>query len=371
MVSVMDGIDVVNGVVGAVLGMLFAVLFQQPLQDAWYRLRKRSTSAIRNMGRRAESGAAWQTFALGPLRTSALIVEGDGVSPIPPEGIHVQVLDGEVELPSDMARWRDEIAEESERLRAEGGTPPWNGLRYAIESLDISRTALDETPEVRLRLRPTDYYTFLAAQQLDRRLPDGTTPRSRYLDPDEPLKAPSFLQCSLGVNIAVITADDMLVVTQRSDRVRMAPGVWNSSVNEGLARHIDSSGRSAPDLHAVARRGMREELSLDSHEYSLDLLAFVLDVDRQSWSAHFSARLKDLSSSGLRTRMSRGVADRWEHQTIDFVPFNPARVVRYLLRNDRIHRWAATAPALYHLALVHAFSRSAVERAEAQILRRL
>jgi hypothetical protein len=116
----MDRIGVVNGVVGAVLGMLFAVLFQQLLQDAWYRLRRRSTSAIRSLGRREESGPAWRAFSLGPLQTSALIVEGDGESPTPPDAVHVSVLDGEVQLPSDMAGWRDEVAEESGRLRAEG-----------------------------------------------------------------------------------------------------------------------------------------------------------------------------------------------------------------------------------------------------------
>jgi len=46
-----------------------------------------------------------------------------------------------------------------------------------------------------------------------------------------------------------------------------------------MSRHIDSSGRSASDLHAVARWGMREELCLEPHEYSLELLAFVLDPD--------------------------------------------------------------------------------------------
>lgn len=370
-VSRVAGIDVANGVAGAVIGMLFAVLFQQPLQDAWYRLRRRSTSAIRSLGRREESRPAWRTFSLGPLQTSALIVEGDGESPIPPETVYVRVLDDEVELPADMVGWRDEIAAEMGRMRAEGRTPLWNGPRYAVESFDISRTSLDETPEVHLRLRPTDYYTFLAAQQLDRRLPDGGTPRSRYLDPDHPLMAPPFLQCSFAVNVAVVTADDMLVISQRSDRVRMAPGVWNSSVNEGLSRHIDSSGRSAPDLHAVSRRGMREELSLEPHEYSLDLLAFVLDIEKRHWSAHFYAKLKDLKSSDLQARMSRGVADRWEHQTIDYVPFRPAPVVRYMLRDDRIHRWAPLAPALFHLSLVHAYSRTLVERVEAQVIRRL
>jgi hypothetical protein len=85
----------------------------------------------------------------------------------------------------------------------------------------------------------------------------------------------------------VVTADDMLVVSQRGDRVRMAPGTWNSCVNDGVSRHIDSSGSSAPVLHAVAQRGIREELSLEPHEYSLELLAFVLDVEKHQWSAHF------------------------------------------------------------------------------------
>jgi len=127
----MAGIDVTNGVVGAVLGMLFAVLFQQPLQDAWYRLRRRSRSAIRSLGRQEESGPAWRTFSLGPLQTSALIVEGDGDALIPPETVFVHVLDEEVALPPEMASWRDEIAEESERLRQEGRTPLWNGSRNA------------------------------------------------------------------------------------------------------------------------------------------------------------------------------------------------------------------------------------------------
>ncbi|MFJ6753894.1 MULTISPECIES: hypothetical protein [unclassified Streptomyces] len=46
-------------------------------------------------------------------------------------------------------------------------------------------------------------------------------------------------------------------------------------------------------------------------------------------------------------------------------------MTRYLLRPDRIHRWAPVAPALFHLALVHVHGRASVERAEAQALRRL
>ncbi|MFE5483328.1 hypothetical protein [Streptomyces sp. NPDC056527] len=368
----MSGIDLGNGVVGAILGVVFATLFQQWTQDIWFRIRRRSAGMVRSLTFREGQGGAWSTFSLGPLRTSALIVEGDGDRAIAPESVHVQVLTEEIALPEEMADWRAEIEAEENRAEASGERAPvWNGPRYAVESLEISRSALDEQAEVHLRLRPTDYYTFLAAQQLDRRMPDGSTPRSRYLNPEHPLTAPAFLQCSFGVNIAVVTSDHLLAVSQRGDRVRMAPGLWNSSVNEGLARHIDSAGRNAPDLHSVARRGMREEMSLEPHEYSLALLAFALDVDKRQWGAHFYARLTDMTGDQLRERMSRGVADRWEHQTIDYVPFRSADVTRYLLRPDRVHRWAPLAPALFHLALVHVHGRTSVERAEAQTVRRL
>jgi len=368
-------IDLGNGIVGAILGVVFATLFQQWTQDLWFRIRRRSAGAVRSLTyRRDRDGGpvAWSTFSLGPLQTSALLVEGDGDRAIAPESVHVQVLEEEVRLPEEMTGWRDEIEAEETRAADSGERAPvWNGPRYAVESLDVSRTALDERPEVHLRLRPADYYTFLAAQQLDRRFPDGTTPRGRWLDPADPLAAPAFLQCSFGANVAVVTADHLLVVTRRSDRVRTGSGVWNSSVNEGLARHIDSAGRNAPDLHAVARRGMREELSIEPHEYTLELLAFALDVERRQWCAHFYARLKEMTGAGLRERMSRGVADRWEHQRIEYVPFRTADVTRFLLDPERLHSWAPVAPSLFHLALVHVHGRASVERAQAQVLRRL
>ncbi|WP_247597682.1 hypothetical protein [Streptomyces sp. RKND-216] len=81
--------------------------------------------------------------------------------------------------------------------------------------------------------------------------------------------------------------------------------------------------------------------------------------------------LSTLTGRALEARISRGVADRWEHSTVDFVRFRPTDVTRYVLRPDRVHRWAPLAPSLFHLALVHVHSRTPVERAEAQVIRRL
>ncbi|GAA3290654.1 hypothetical protein [Streptomyces cinereospinus] len=63
---------------------------------------------------------------------------------------------------------------------------------------------------------------------------------------------------------------------------------------------------------------------------------------RRRWSARSTAHPTGLTGEAPRTRVSRGVADRWEHQGIAYVPFGPAHVVRHLLRPDRVRRWHRT-----------------------------
>ncbi|MFE9030374.1 hypothetical protein ACFYOA_29630 [Streptomyces iakyrus] len=104
----MTGIDLVNGTVGAVLGIVFATQFQQPLQNAWFTIRRRSATTVRSLTYRSGGAplSSWSPFSIGPLHTSALVVEGDGEQAIAPESIRVQVLEGEVVLPEEMAPWR-------------------------------------------------------------------------------------------------------------------------------------------------------------------------------------------------------------------------------------------------------------------------
>ncbi|MGW3102709.1 hypothetical protein [Streptomyces sp. NPDC001100] len=80
---------------------------------------------------------------------------------------------------------------------------------------------------------------------------------------------------------------------------------------------------------------------MEPHEYALDRPAFMRDIEKRQWSAHFYGRLKDVRCAEMQARISRGVADGWEHQAIDFVPFRTSTVIKYMLRADRIHRWVA------------------------------
>ncbi|MFB4310532.1 caspase domain-containing protein [Actinomadura sp. GTD37] len=318
------------------------------------------------------AGWAWRddAFRWGPLRTPLLIIEGDGENVIAESAVRLIVDRQEVRLPDEIAAWRREIEAEQEARRERGDDFFWNGRSYAVEKVAISRDAHTEAPAVSIRLKLSDYYSFLAAQQLDREFADGTTPRGRYLDPHGPLDVPAFMSSSFGANIAVVTADHKIIFSRRSASVGSHPGYWNSSANEGLSRDIDSAARSAPNLYNVARRGMREELALEADEYRIDMLALTVDRKNQ-WGALFVARLFALDADGFLARRSRGVADKFEHAGHRLVPFQTKAMVDFMFAAERRALWAPTAPALFYLALVNEYGRQSVEDESLRAFREL
>lgn len=331
----------------------------------------------------AESPGGWQVddpttgwvwrddaFRWGPFRNPLVILEGDGENVIAEEDVHLIVDRREVELPGEMAEWRREIEKEQEARRERGDDFFWNGRGYAIEKIAISRDAHTEAPAVSIRLRLSDYYSFLAAQQLDRPLADGGTPQTRYIDPYGPLDVPAFMSSSLGTNIAVVTADGQMIFSRRSGTVGSHPGYWNSSANEGLSRDIDSSARGAPNLYNVARRGLREELALEPQEYRLAMLALTVDIKNQR-GALFIARLTSLDGDGFAARRSRGVADKFEHVEHRLVPFQTKAMIHFMYAGERRALWAPTPPALYYLALVNEYGRHRVEMESLQAFEEL
>ena len=363
----MDGLasGVTGLIVGAVVGLVLSVLLEDLLKERLGRI----SSMVRRWRARGTLPAVSEEFRLGALRVPVLVVEGDGEQVIDQQSVRVIVDPEHVALPAEMAPWVDEVTAEQERRKSLGEPYFWNGPVYAVTGLTISRTPVDEDPEVCLRLMRSDYYTFLAGQQLDRPFADGTTARSRYLTEVDPRFAPSFLCSSFGTNVAMVTADNLLVVQQRAANVGSQPGTWSSSANEALSAKLDSRGRTAPDLYEVMRRGVTEELSIAPGEYHLELLGFTLDTQRQQWGAVFVAFLHELTGEDLVTRRSKGVPDKWEHQRVEFVRFEIEPVVRYLLRPDRIDAWSSIGPPLFHLALVRKYGRTAVERRITRVLR--
>jgi hypothetical protein len=361
--------DFSSGLVGLILGAFLGLLLSVLLEDALKSRMQRNYRRIRLRMRRSESPQFQECFQLGSLlHTDVVVLEGDGTSVIAEERVRLVVDSRFVDVPAEVAEWRREIQLQQEKKRKSGEVFQWSGPRYAISGFRCAREGVDELPSIAFSLQFSDYYTFLAAQQLDRTLTDGQTLRSKHLSSQDIGLAPPFLSSSLGVAISVITADGFIVFSQRSADVGPEPLSWNVSANEGLSRTLDSQGRGTPNLHRVAERGLCEEMSLSASEFSLEMLAVALDRKNNHWGVLFVAELKDITGEQLLGRMSRGTPDRFEHANHDLVKFTVRNVIEYLVRIDRRYAWAPMAPALAHLALVKEYGRSRVESDSARVI---
>jgi hypothetical protein len=240
-----------------------------------------------------------------------------------------------------------------------------------ISSFAVSRKISEEEPEVFFRLQASDYATFLATQQLDRRFRDGATPRSRYIEPhrENLLGVPAFMSSSFGTNAAVLTSDGFFIFARRSGVVGSRPNVWSSSANEALSRTLDDRGRSAPNLYDVMRRGISEELAIQSDEYALEMLTITIDTELHQWGAYWLAVLRELTGDEVLERRTRGAADKWEHTALRLVPADPESVLEFVLSMSFTGQMAPHTPSLFYFALVRRFGRHTVEHALKRVLR--
>ena len=61
------------------------------------------------------------------MKSTLLIVEGDGELPIAREDVRLVISKQMVDVPDEVAEWRDALAREHDRIRESGREPMWNG----------------------------------------------------------------------------------------------------------------------------------------------------------------------------------------------------------------------------------------------------
>ncbi|EMF26680.1 translation initiation factor 2 [Streptomyces pseudogriseolus] len=321
-------------------------------------------------------------FTVVGRATDCHLFEGDGVQAIDEDNVHITYTPERVRFPEEIAGWRRAIEEEEERKEAAGLPHRWNNARFAVERVVVTRTHIAEYPVLSLALRDADYFDFLTTSlNLDRRQKNGLTLREQYLEGSDPVDAPSWMNCSLGVNVALETGKDGKMLFSRRSAQVAGPnsGRWNSSANEGLAQQHDLPADGSPvSLHAVARRALLEELAVhDGDGTEIELLGLGLDVVNHQWAVFCRAVAPELDEAALRLRWTRGVTDKWEHDRFAFVDADAESVLGFIA-DEPESRWTPCAPTLFYLALVRGAVRRAggdpvarflVEQAEQKVMR--
>jgi len=284
----------------------------------------------------------------------------------------------DVQLPEDLKAIRREIEKEIEKKKQKNIPTPYNGKHYALVDCNFHRHDDSmETNTCYLSFKYSEYFNFLAtSESLDKNIPnENITVREKYYKYAKPTDIKhEFLYNSLGVNLAVITKDQKLVIVKRGKSVDVLPGIFSSSMNEGISRDLDQETNRGIDIHHLAYRGLKEELGIDKgdiRELCLSSMGFSRKWCQHGILGHALLNIKfdelkkllPVSKDACFEIESNPVRSNESLFMIFGVPFRPQAFAEFLKQGIPFTSWGLCCFILSFLAtdfthsdLDHAFS---------------
>ncbi len=298
-------------------------------------------------------------FSFGKIKTTGIVLDGDGTGIYLPQHIRSHYIPFAEELPDELQARRHRIRQEQEQKKEQGLPFFWNGEIYSLDRFVIGREPINEDMTLDLWFRPSDYYTFLATNiSLNEPLL-----REKYLKNIDWYETIPYFSHSFGTSLVVITSDGYTLLTQRSSRQGSNAGYYSISANEGLSRPLDRGIRSeAPDLYRCALRGLAEELGLheptDFSVSDITFLSFEVDTQYALWGILGMVKVQRTIAQILENR-HRGVKDKMENKKVFPMPFTPQDACSFVFTREN---WTPGGLICLYHALVHEFGRQEVDK---------
>ncbi len=295
-------------------------------------------------------------FQIGKFRGTWFPLDGDGTIAYRLENITTHYISSAEELPEDLQRRKEKIAQEQQKRREQGLSFAWNGDIYNLACFVVGREPVHEEMTLDLWFRPGDYYTFLATN----RSLDDPVLRMKYASEPNWYEPIPFFSNSFGVALVVVTKDGYCLATQRSPYQAIQAHIYSTAaVVESLSRPVDKRTDSfAPDLYRCACRGLYEELGLIEHvdfnPRDIMFLNFGVNTTYALWALKGMVKVQRTCQEVL-DKWSKGVKDKLENQKLYPLPFTPEDYIRFITEHQMI------GESLYY-ALVHEFGREEVEK---------
>lgn len=314
------------------------------------------------MPEQAATPTRWQEsdrcFSFGHIKTTEIVLDGDGTEMYLPQHIHAHYVPIPQELPDEFQFRKEQIRHEQEARKARGESYQWNGERYNLTRFVISRDPAHEEMVLHLWFAPSDYYTFLATSSA---LQEPAM-RARYLSNVEWDEAVPLFAHSFSTLIAIVTSDGYTLLVQRGKGLGCRPNVFDVSLAEGLSRPLDRSiTGQAPDVYRCAMRGLAEETRLhppvDFARDHLILTTFAVDTEFAMWGMFGFVKVERTANEVIQhINKSR---DLFENRKLFAVPFTPEDVSAFIFEHQPFSPGGIVC--LYH-ALVHEFGYETVDR---------
>src|SRR5260370_35763705 len=164
-------------------------------------------------------------FAFGRLKTTLMVLDGDGTEAYFPANIHTHYDPQPAVFFDEVIQAKKQIQQEQEEKQQNGEPHQWNGQKYHLSNIVISREPIHEDMTLGLWLKPRDHYTGLAT----RRCLDNLDFRKKY-DPDDWSTPVTGFSCSVGVDITAISSDGYVLFTQRGQNQSAHQKMYHCSV---------------------------------------------------------------------------------------------------------------------------------------------
>ena len=351
------GLDFIGYFISGFIGVVIGVLFDEPLHS----IKRKVCHWSIYLFKKKEKILPPMEFELGSLKTSYIVIDGNGRFEYTPQTLTCRYEDRPISLPPEIIQLRKKIEKEENERKAQGLYPKWNGPLYALERYAISRTTKDENMELTLSLRPTDHFTFRATVlSLDTLLTDSSgkfTLRERYLENHYPSESIPFLATGIGINVAIITEDEKILFAERDKSVRCRANELDGSIAEGVDPVQDHAiDRPGPDFYRTVARGVEEEIGIEISQSDIKLLGFGVDMEYYQWNIIGVVYVNKKAKNILKGR-TRGTKGKWENRIVHAIDSDPLTVFKFL-KDKKI--WSTGIVTIYW-ALVHKYGKKKVE----------
>ncbi|MBI2137414.1 NUDIX domain-containing protein [Candidatus Woesearchaeota archaeon] len=231
-----------------------------------------------------------------------------------PENVEVNFLDSAFQLPVELTKYKERVMGRMQLEAEKAGRVLFEGKLVRL----VDYFPNDDKGSLKLIVQQTTFFTHTASNKaLEDKIDElgGQSPLQFYgLTPKE---LDSVLANPIGVSSVLVTRDNHVIITERSNKLSQYPGLY------GLP-----AGFMNPDdrtVHATAYREIREEVGNFGAEVRLVELGRALD------DLHVEITMVgkiDGTKSGIEGAITMS---EWESRGKYFVPFNPRDCANYLV----------------------------------------
>lgn len=285
------------------------------------------------------------TVRLGKEQTFTCVIDGDGVSAIPPTNIECSLDSTELAVPLELVEAVQSVAQREQERKMAALPHAWNGKMAHIRRFNVSREPDSEAPRITFNLQVAQYFHFVATNvpiynefveagfsSPTRRRLIGTFSNWRN-------EVPANIVNGLPLNLFVLTSDNKLIFSERSENVAIAPGAISAAINENLHPDDDHHGRgNRLEMAGLIKRAMQQEIGWDDDKHGespldpkaeVNLLGFAVHTGHVSYSLFGYARL-NATYSVIQELFAFRCKDRFETRHLIPVPFDVDRVCGFI-----------------------------------------